>query len=90
LNIEGIAVFGGKLLAGLRAPTRGEEGFIVSVPVEALFADGHEPLAAASQTIPVTLGRDAGIRDLATFPGDRLLVWAVRPWNRNPSLSPFR
>ena len=74
LNIEGVAVDGTRLFAGLRAPSHDGKTFIVEADVGALFAQGHEPLKAAPQVIPLTVGRGAGIRDLAILPDGRLLV----------------
>ena len=74
LNIEGLAVVGERLYAGLRAPSLDGQALLVSAPVEALFAEGVEPLTAEVTTIPLAVGRDAGIRDLAALPDGRLLV----------------
>ncbi|MBR1154379.1 DUF6929 family protein [Bradyrhizobium sp. JYMT SZCCT0428] len=76
INIEGIAVTGGRLYAGLRTPTASTEAFIVSAPVEDLFATGHERLKAGIKTFRVELGANTGIRDLAALGNDRLLVLA--------------
>lgn len=43
LNIEGIAVTGDTLWAGLRAPSLGNRGFLVGASLNALFAPGHAP-----------------------------------------------
>ncbi|KQO86389.1 DUF3616 domain-containing protein [Methylobacterium sp. Leaf91] len=74
LNIEGVAVDGTRLFAGLRAPSHDGKTFIVEADVGALFAQGHESLMAAPQVIPLMVGRGAGIRDLAILPDGRLLV----------------
>ncbi|KQO54960.1 DUF3616 domain-containing protein [Methylobacterium sp. Leaf85] len=74
LNIEGVAVDGTRLFAGLRAPSHDGKTFVVEADVGALFAQGHEPLKAAPQVIPLSVGRGAGIRDLAILPDGRLLV----------------
>ncbi|WP_019905580.1 DUF3616 domain-containing protein [Methylobacterium sp. 77] len=74
LNIEGVAVDGKRLFAGLRAPSRDGRTFIVEADVDALFGEGHAPLKAAPQVIPLSVGRGAGIRDLAILPDGRLLV----------------
>jgi hypothetical protein len=64
-NVEGIAVFGGRLYVGLRTPTDDGDAFILSASIEALFEGGHTPLVEKTEVIRVRLGRDAGIRDLA-------------------------
>ncbi|WP_082507676.1 DUF3616 domain-containing protein [Methylobacterium sp. Leaf113] len=74
LNVEGLAVIGDTLYAGLRAPVLDGTAFLVSVPVAPLFAPGDAPLAAKPVTIPLALGADAGIRDLTALPDGRLLV----------------
>ena len=74
LNVEGLAVVGDTLYAGLRAPVLDGAAFLVSVPVAPLFAPGDGPLAAKPVTIPLALGPDAGIRDLTALPDGRLLV----------------
>ncbi|MGH6751440.1 MAG: DUF3616 domain-containing protein, partial [Bradyrhizobium sp.] len=76
-NIEGIAVIDGRLYAGLRTPTGSSEAYIVSAPVEALFAKGSDPLdAKLVESFKVELGADTGIRDLAATPSGRLLILA--------------
>ena len=74
LNIEGLVVSGGKLFAGLRAPTLDAKAFIVAIDVDKLF----DPVATISESdarvISVPLGPDRGIRDLALLKDDRLLV----------------
>ncbi|TFZ58582.1 DUF3616 domain-containing protein [Methylorubrum sp. Q1] len=74
LNIEGIAVVKDRLYAGLRAPTIDEEAFIVEAEIDALFADGREAYQGKTRTIPIKVGKDAGIRDLAALEDGRLLV----------------
>lgn len=74
LNIEGLAVVGDRLYAGLRAPSFGGQAFIVSAPVEALFAAGSAPLRSGILTNALDLGADVGIRDLTALPDGRLLV----------------
>jgi hypothetical protein len=76
LNIEGLAVVGGNLIAGLRAPTIEGNAYLVSVKVDALFAPGHEPLKAEPEIIPVSLGCNVGIRDMAALPDGKVLVLA--------------
>ncbi len=73
LNVEGIAIDGAILYAGVRAPAV-NHAFVVGVPVADLFAEGPAPLAAAPTVATVALGPGVGIRDLAPLPGGRLLV----------------
>ncbi|WP_156384117.1 DUF3616 domain-containing protein [Methylobacterium sp. Leaf456] len=74
LNIEGLAVVGDDLYAGLRAPSLDGKAFLVAVSVEALFAKGHEPYAGTPRVIPIEVGEGAGIRDLTVLPDGQLLV----------------
>jgi hypothetical protein len=78
LNIEGIAVQGENIFLGLRAPSIGGRAFIVHANVDELFKAGREPAPATAlvETIPVALGPDVGIRDLAPLPDGRLLILA--------------
>jgi hypothetical protein len=85
-NIEGIAVIGGRLYAGLRTPVRAATkpdeatAFIVSAPVADLFASGPDPLDKIMKnkndlkTREVRLGPEAGIRDLAALKSGKLLI----------------
>lgn len=74
LNIEGIAVIGGRLIAGLRAPSLDGNAYLVSAALQELFAPGHAPSAGGSDVIPLALGQNVGIRDLAPLPNGNLLV----------------
>ncbi|NJM33414.1 MAG: DUF3616 domain-containing protein [Rhodomicrobium sp.] len=56
LNIEGVAIYGDRLLAGLRAPSLDGRAFIVGADLPSLFAPGHEPAAAKPDVIPLPLG----------------------------------
>jgi len=79
LNIEGIAVDSKEnVFLGLRAPSLDGKAFIVRTKADELFADGHEraPSNATVDTLPVALGDDVGIRDLALLPDGRLLILA--------------
>jgi hypothetical protein len=76
LNIEGIAVLRGRLYAGLRAPSVAGKAFLVSVGVADLFAPGSGALSVTPEVIPVALGPNVGIRDLAPLPDGRLLILA--------------
>jgi hypothetical protein len=71
LTIEGIAVVGGRLFAGFRAPTLDDgRAPVLSVALDALF--GNEPPDAVLSLLPVGEGR--GIRDLAPFDGGLLVL----------------
>ncbi|HEX8417507.1 MAG TPA: DUF3616 domain-containing protein [Methylobacterium sp.] len=75
LNVEGVAVIGGRLFVGLRAPTDDGKAFLVAVDVDALFAPGQAPLAGGPTVLAIETGKRTGIRDLAPMPdGKRLLV----------------
>jgi hypothetical protein len=78
LNIEGIAVQGENVFVGLRAPSLDGRAFILRANVDQLFEPGREPAppTALAETIPVALGPDVGIRDLAPLPDGRLLILA--------------
>jgi hypothetical protein len=56
LNIEGIAVTGETLWAGLRAPSLGGRAFILAASLSALFAPGHEPAGVPPRLIAVPVG----------------------------------
>jgi hypothetical protein len=72
LNIEGIAVIGPDLYVGLRAPSLDRKAFIIKVSSADLFRRGDKSFDA--NVIPLALGEDVGIRDLAALPDGRLLV----------------
>lgn len=74
LNIEGIAVIGDTLWAGLRAPSLGNRGFLVGASPSALFAPGHAPATEAPRVLELPAGGNRGIRDLAPLPDGRLLA----------------
>ncbi|TQI73465.1 uncharacterized protein DUF3616 [Bosea sp. AK1] len=74
LNVEGIAVVGDTLWAGLRAPSLGNRGFFVGASLNALFAPGHAPATEAPRVFQLPAGPDRGIRDLAPLPDGRLLA----------------
>lgn len=74
MNLEGVAVTGPILWAGLRAPSIAGKAFLVGAPVDALFAPGHAPATVAPTVIAIPADRDRGIRDLAALPDGRLLV----------------
>ncbi|MGA0564671.1 DUF3616 domain-containing protein [Ancylobacter sp. VNQ12] len=75
LSVEGIAVRGGRLYAGLRTPVSEGTAWILSVPLDVLFGD--KPLT--SELIGLKLGPDTkgtprGIRDLVPFHDGFLVV----------------
>ncbi|WP_332691417.1 DUF3616 domain-containing protein [Bosea sp. (in: a-proteobacteria)] len=74
MNLEGVAVTGPILWAGLRAPSLDGRAFLVGAPVEALFAPGNAPATVAPTVIAIPAAHDRGIRDLAALPDGRLLV----------------
>ncbi len=74
LNVEGIAVVGDRLYAGLRAPSIDGKAFLVEAELGALFAPGHEAYRGRTRTIAVPVGERAGIRDLAALEDGRLLL----------------
>jgi hypothetical protein len=76
LNIEGVAVDGKRLLAGLRAPSIDGKAFLVAADLADLFAAGHTPPKREAEIIPLALGEEMGIRDLASLPDGRLVVLA--------------
>src|SRR4051794_36251117 len=84
LNLEGIAVIGDRLFAGLRAPSVSGKAFLVEASVADLFAPGRDPAQAAPVVIPLALGEASGIRDLACPTG----VFSSSPDRRRAS--PFR
>lgn len=78
-NVEGIAVIGDRLYAGLRTPVISNKAFIVSAAVNDLFAadlKGKPPtgLEAVAEPIKVELGANTGIRDLAALRNGRMLI----------------
>lgn len=76
LNIEGLAVEGGRLLVGLRAPTLGDAAYLVAADIADLFRPGSDPAEGKAEVMPIELGKSMGIRDLASLPDGRLLVLA--------------
>ena len=76
-NVEGIAVIGDKLYAGLRTPIRDGHAYIVSARIEDLFAPDDTPLKSEKpedRSIRIALPKDTGIRDLAALGGGALLI----------------
>ncbi|MGI8602257.1 MAG: DUF3616 domain-containing protein [Verrucomicrobiales bacterium] len=70
LDIEGIAVKGGKLYFGLRAPNLDGKAFIVVVDADGFFAGNR----GASERVPLPLGAGQGIRDIAAIDIGFLLI----------------
>ena len=76
LNIEGVAILGDRLYAGLRAPSLDGDAVLVSTAIAGLFAPGLEELTQTSDLSTIHLGPNLGIRDLAPLGDGRLLVLA--------------
>jgi hypothetical protein len=74
LNIEGIAAVGGLLYFGLRAPIIDDSATLVAVSADDLFQITLNALKY--REIPVYLGPNTGIRDLAPLADGRLLILA--------------
>ena len=74
LNIEGIAVSGGKLWVGLRAPVDDGKAYLIGVPIDELFAPGNDKWKGAPDVRILPLGAGRGIRDLASLSAERLLL----------------
>jgi len=87
LNIEGLAVVGDSLYAGLRAPSLEKNAFILRVSVSALF--GVRPLPDKTEVWSVKLGQDVGIRDLATLEDGRFLILGGPAQQQNMPSSVF-
>lgn len=73
VNVEGMSVVGDTLYAGLRAPSLDGHAFIVATSAQALFDHKAGP-APKSVLHDIPLGRNVGVRDLASLPDGRLLV----------------
>ncbi|MDB5593976.1 MAG: hypothetical protein JWM36_937 [Hyphomicrobiales bacterium] len=73
VNVEGVAVMGDTLYAGLRAPSLDGETFIVATPLAPLFTEAQSP-APQPVLLTMPLGMDTGVRDLSALPDGRLLV----------------
>ncbi|MBE7200253.1 MAG: DUF3616 domain-containing protein [Parafilimonas terrae] len=74
LNVEGVAVIGDTLYAGLRGPSLGGMAYIVPAKIADLFAPKHEKSPSQAAPIALPLGEGVGIRDLAALDDGRLLV----------------
>jgi len=87
-NIEGIAVKDGRMYLGFRGPSVDGDAFLISVDAEAVFVAQK---ALDTRLIPLKLGADTGIRDLAAVShgllilsgpvNDQKVTPAVRLWN---------
>ncbi|MGP1352687.1 MAG: DUF3616 domain-containing protein [Parasphingopyxis sp.] len=71
LTIEGLAVDGGRMVFGLRAPVIDGAAFLFETSVTALFSPD---IVGPGRSVRVPLGADTGIRDLALLPDGRLLI----------------
>jgi hypothetical protein len=76
LNLEGLAVTGDRLWAGLRAPAPADKAVLVGASLAELFAPGHEPLRSAPEIVAFDAGKGRGIRDLAALSDGRLVALA--------------
>jgi hypothetical protein len=74
VNVEGLAVVGGKLFAGLRAPTLDGKGFIVAVDANRLFDERASIDEGDVRSFSVSIGAGRGIRDLARLNDRQLLI----------------
>jgi len=74
VTIEGFAVVGTKAYVGLRAPVVAGGTYLLELDVAALFAPGMAPIATPGRVVPIALGADMGVRDLAPLPDGRLLA----------------
>lgn len=94
INIEGLAVQGGRLVFGFRGPVIADAALTLAVDAQALFEGGD----AKPQVTQVALGAHRGIRDMVAVPDGILLLagpdddsaskavgWAVFHWNGQPS-----
>ncbi|APG12027.1 hypothetical protein BKD09_27190 [Bradyrhizobium japonicum] len=73
LNIEGLAVVGGTLYVGLRAPIVGTKSYLVAIDAALLFDGGRTITTGDVREVDVDLG-GRGVRDIAVLSDDRLLV----------------
>ncbi|QDW39630.1 DUF3616 domain-containing protein [Bradyrhizobium sp. KBS0727] len=70
-NVEGIAVKDGRMYLGFRGPSVDGDAFLISVDAEAVFT-AHKALDA--RLIPLKLGTDTGVRDLAAVSNGLLIL----------------
>jgi hypothetical protein len=74
LNVEGLAVAGGKLFAGLRAPALDGTAFIIAIDANRLFDERASINEGDVRAISVPIGAGRGVRDLARLNDGQLLV----------------
>jgi Protein of unknown function (DUF3616) len=74
LNVEGLASAGGKLFAGLRAPTLDGKALIIAIDADRLFDEKASINEGDVKTISVPTGAGRGIRDLARLNDQQLLI----------------
>ncbi len=78
VNIEGLAVYRQRLFFGLRGPSIDGKGFMLSAAIDGIFGDADpQPRVHA-----LALGRNAGVRDLATVTNGLLVLSG--PVNEQP------
>jgi hypothetical protein len=75
MNIEGAAVFDGKLYVGLRAPSTAGVAWVVAAPLKDLFFPPDSTrLSVPPMVTAWPLGDEIGIRDLSPLPDGRVVV----------------
>jgi len=97
INIEGVAVTGGRLYAGFRGPSEGGVTPVFSVDAKALFEGGD----AKPRLHRLSLGERVGIRDMAVARDSILLLlgpddhesmegaaWQIAEWRPDTDASP--
>ncbi|MEI8035764.1 MAG: DUF3616 domain-containing protein [Betaproteobacteria bacterium] len=83
LNIEGIALSGGKLWVGLRAPVDNGKAYLIGAPIDELFALGNSKWKGEPDVRVLPLGAERGIRDLASLSAGRLLILSGAAQNQD-------
>jgi hypothetical protein len=86
LDVEGIAIVGGTLYAGLRSPSDNEKAYLVSVAVNELFRNDGE---IRPRVDPIPIDSGVGVRDLAALDRDRILVLTGPDSNATYAVSIF-
>ena len=97
VNIEGLAVQGGRLYFGFRGPVRQDTALVLAVDADALF-DARAVLDPKTSVTRLALGRHRGIRDMVAVQGGLLLLagpddspasqdagWVVAWWDGKPA-----
>lgn len=82
VNIEGIAVKGGRMYFGLRGPSVDSKAFILSVDTAAMFDKKKKKDTLNAVVRKVRLGPDTGIRDMAAVKDGILIL--TGPVNDQP------